>query len=147
MRELEPRTSDCKYNKLRQARTDCRFSRRTWIAFLPLQFQGFGGLSFVLSYTTYFFQVGLVEHTCRSYVSDLYELDYQLAGLANPFLGNVIVKVMQLTAQIVSFFTIEKIGRRRLLVGGGSIMTLACLVIGILGSVSIKQVPGGEYIV
>lgn len=33
--------------------------RRTWISWLPLQFQGLGGLSFVLSYTTYFFQLGM----------------------------------------------------------------------------------------
>lgn len=39
--------------------------RRTWVSWLPLQFQGLGGLSFVLSYTTYFFQ---------------------LAGVADPFL-------------------------------------------------------------
>jgi len=35
-----------------------RYRRRTWISWLPLQFQGLGGLSFVLSYTTYFFQLG-----------------------------------------------------------------------------------------
>jgi hypothetical protein len=35
--------------------------RRTWVSWLPLQFQGLGGLSFVLSYTTYFFQLAGVQ--------------------------------------------------------------------------------------
>jgi len=37
---------------------DANLRRRTWVSWLPLQFQGLGGLSFVLSYTTYFFQLG-----------------------------------------------------------------------------------------
>ena len=89
-------------------------ARRTWISWLPLQYQGLGGLSFVLSYTTYFFQ---------------------LAGMSNPFLGNVIVKTMQLSAQIVSFYNIERFGRRPLLLIGGAGMMIMNLAIAIIGSV------------
>jgi SP family general alpha glucoside:H+ symporter-like MFS transporter len=96
--------------------------RRTVISWLPLQFQGLGGLSFVLSYTTYFFQ---------------------LAGIKKPFQGNVIVKTIQLSAQIISFYNIEKFGRRPLLIIGGLGMTLGCLAIAIIGSVPHYTPPGG----
>jgi len=96
--------------------------RRTWIAWLPLQMQGLGGLSFVLSYTTYFFQ---------------------LAGVANPFLGNVIVKCIQLSAQVVSWYNIERFGRRILLLVGGGGMVIFCLAIAAVGTNPHWQPPGG----
>jgi MFS family permease len=76
----------------------------------------------VLSYTTYFFQ---------------------LAGVPNPFLGNVIVKTLQLSAQIVSFYNIEKFGRRPLLLVGGMGMMLMNLAIAIVGTIPNWQIPGG----
>jgi len=96
--------------------------RRTIVSWLPLQFQGLGGLSFVLSYTTYFFQ---------------------LAGVANPFLGNVIVKCIQLSAQVVSWYNIEKFGRRPLLLIGGAGMILMCAAIAGVGTAPNYVPPGG----
>lgn len=53
---------------------------------------------------------------------------------------------MQLTAQLISFFTIERIGRRRLLIFWGVVMTLVNLIIAILGTVRITSIPGGVLI-
>ena len=57
-----------------------------------------------------------------------------LAGVKDPFIGNVIVKTIQLTAQLVSFYNIERFGRRRLLLIGGAGMTLMNLAIAIVGT-------------
>jgi MFS family permease len=104
-----------------------------------LQFQGLGGLSFVLSYTTYFFQLGESSRLPSDSALTL------LAGVANPFLGNVIVKCIQLTAQLVSFYNIERFGRRRLLLVGGAGMTIMCLAIAIVGTP--KWTPPGGLVV
>ncbi len=53
---------------------------------------------------------------------------------------------MQLTAQIISFYTIERVGRRRLLVGCGTVMTAVCLVLGVLGCFPISDTPGGVLV-
>lgn len=71
---------------------------------------------------------------------------FQLAGLAKPFQANVIVKCIQLSAQIVSFYNIERFGRRILLILGGLGMTIACLVLGVLGTIPDWVPPGGLVI-
>ena len=56
------------------------------------------------------------------------------AGVADPFLGNVIVKCIQLTAQLISWYNIERFGRRILLLVGGGGMVVFVLAIAAVGT-------------
>jgi MFS family permease len=80
-----------------------------------LIFQQFLGIPLIFGYSTYFFS---------------------LAGLTDPFLGSLIVTLIFLTFILVSFFTVEAVGRRKSLMVGGAVMGICTLVIGILGTVS-----------
>jgi len=64
------------------------------------------------------------------------------AGVKDPFLGNVIVKCIQLTAQVISWYNIERFGRRILLLLGGGGMTVFCLSIAVVGTPNWVP-PGG----
>lgn len=87
--------------------------RRTFVACLAAVFGSFSGLSLVVGYTSYFFS---------------------LAGLKDPFLASLIIKLILNVFCIISFWTVETIGRRGSFLTGGSIMMTAMLVLGLLGA-------------
>ena len=86
--------------------------RRVIAATLPYTFQQVCGNPYIWGYTTYFFQ---------------------LAGVANPFLGSTIINCINVGTIIGSFYFIERIGRRPLVLWGTAGMILFNFVIGGLG--------------
>ncbi|ORY27114.1 general substrate transporter [Naematelia encephala] len=86
--------------------------KRCVAAAIPFSGQQFAGVPYITNYTTYFFQ---------------------LAGVSEPFLGNVIIQTITLGAVFSSFFLVEKAGRRRLLLVGLAAMAILNLLIGGLG--------------
>lgn len=90
-----------------------RCSRRTFVSWICAVFGSFCGLSLVFQYNTFFFQ---------------------LAGLADPFLASLIIKLITLVMTFASFWTVEIFGRRKSLMTGGTICAFMMLVLGVLGA-------------
>lgn len=85
---------------------------RCIVASLPFAAQQFSGVPYIFNYATYFFQLG---------------------GLADPFLGNVIINVVYIIFVVASFFLVDKIGRRPLVVYGLGALGLFNIAVGGLG--------------
>ncbi|KAF5559111.1 general substrate transporter [Fusarium phyllophilum] len=75
--------------------------KRAVISTLPFTFQNVVGVPLMFGYTTYFFQ---------------------LAGVSDPFLGNMVNQMVLVVGIIISFYTVDKVGRRTLVIGGGAAM-------------------------
>ncbi|WVQ68182.1 uncharacterized protein L199_006388 [Kwoniella botswanensis] len=97
--------------------------RRTIVSFLPLAYQQFVGLSLFFAYTTYFFQ---------------------LAGYPHPFEASLIQTCILLLFLVISFFVLDKVGRRPFLLGGGLIMSACCFCTG--GIAYMEKLPGGALV-
>ncbi|KAJ9121876.1 hypothetical protein QFC24_004458 [Naganishia onofrii] len=97
--------------------------RRTLISFIPLAFQQFLGISLIFGYSTYFFQ---------------------LAGYPKPFEASLIISSILLAFIFISFFVIDKFGRRPLLLGGGLVMAICTMSIGGIGFK--ETLPGGALV-
>jgi MFS family permease len=63
---------------------------------------------------------------------------FSLIGLDNAFQSNVIVLCVLMGGVLVSFYLVDKVGRRPLLLGGGVIMSICVLIVGIIGTQEIK---------
>ena len=85
---------------------------RTFGAGLAIGTQIIAGTPVIFTYTTYFVQT---------------------AGIGEPFLASLIVTIILLIGLIVSFFAVETLGRRTLMVGGGISCTICNFVVGITG--------------
>lgn len=59
---------------------------------------------------------------------------FQLAGLADPFLASLIIKIVTLVFTFASFWTVELLGRRISLLTGGGIAAVMMLILGLLGA-------------
>lgn len=57
----------------------------------------------------------------------------QQAGIGEPFLASMIVTIVLLVGLISSFWAVELLGRRTLMIGGGICCTVCNLIIGITG--------------
>ncbi|KAH6876392.1 general substrate transporter [Thelonectria olida] len=86
--------------------------KRAVISTLPFTFQNIVGVPLMFGYTTYFFQ---------------------LAGVDDPFLGNIVKQMVLVVGIIIAFYTVDKVGRRTLVIGGGVAMALICFIVGGLG--------------
>lgn len=100
--------------------------KRCIAASLPFSGQQFGGVPYIANYTTYFFQ---------------------LAGVENPFLGNVIIQTITLGAVFSSFFLVEKAGRRRLMLAGLAGMAGFNFLIGGLGFLKVSSKTTGGVLI
>ncbi|WVR06137.1 hypothetical protein IAU60_003167 [Kwoniella sp. DSM 27419] len=83
----------------------------------------FVGLSLFFSYTTYFFQ---------------------LAGYPKPFEASLIQSCILLASLVGSFFVMDRVGRRYLLLGGGAIMT--CCSFSVAGIAFKSVLPGAALV-
>jgi hypothetical protein len=92
--------------------------KRCIVATLPFTYQNVCGVPLMFGYTVYFFQ---------------------LAGVKDPFLGNLIKQIVLVLGIFTSFYTVDKVGRRALLIYGGAAMTLINAIVGGLGFM--KQTP------
>jgi hypothetical protein len=54
----------------------------------------------------------------------------RIAGLADPFIGGVIISVILICGIIVSFYTVEKVGRRTSVLWAGAAMAVLDIAIG-----------------
>ncbi|KAM5341255.1 hypothetical protein ACJ41O_015364 [Fusarium nematophilum] len=86
--------------------------KRAVTSTLPFTFQNIVGVPLMFGYTTYFFQ---------------------LAGVEDPFLGNIVKQMVLVVGIIISFYTVDKVGRRTLVIGGGAAMATICFIVGGLG--------------
>lgn len=86
--------------------------KRAVISTLPFTFQNIVGVPLMFGYTTYFFQ---------------------LAGVDDPFLGNIVKQMVLVVGILISFYTVDKVGRRTLVIAGGAAMAAICFVVGGLG--------------
>ena len=92
--------------------------KRCIVATLPFTFQNICGVPLMFGYTVYFFQ---------------------LAGVKDPFLGNLIKQLLLVLGILTSFYTVDKVGRRALLIYGGGAMGVINTLVGGLGFM--KQTP------
>ncbi|KAL2849592.1 general substrate transporter [Aspergillus pseudoustus] len=86
--------------------------KRAIISTLPFTFQNIVGVPLMFGYTTYFFQ---------------------LAGVDDPFLGNIVKQIVLVIGIILAFYTVDKVGRQTLVIYGGALMAIICLIVGGLG--------------
>ncbi|KAK2795993.1 hypothetical protein FQN51_009538 [Onygenales sp. PD_10] len=59
---------------------------------------------------------------------------FQQSGLENPFLISIITNVVNVAATPISFYTIERFGRRSLLIWGAAVMLVCEFIIAIVGT-------------
>lgn len=83
--------------------------KRVIISTLPFTMQNFVGTPLIFGYTTYFFQ---------------------LANIADPFLGNIIVQLVLVVGIVTGFYVVDRVGRRVLVFYGGCTMALICYIMG-----------------
>ncbi|KAH7114282.1 general substrate transporter [Dendryphion nanum] len=95
--------------------------KRTIVATLPFTFQNVCGVPLMFGYTTYFFQ---------------------LAGVADPFLGNLIKQLLLVVGICTSFYFVDKVGRRALVIWGGVAMGTICFIVGGLGFLKMNNAGG-----
>lgn len=71
---------------------------------------------------------------------------FGIAGLANAFLGSTIISVILVGGIIVSFYTVETVGRRTSVLWGGAIMAGVDFAIGGLGFAPATSTAGAVLI-
>lgn len=99
--------------------------KRSVIATLPFTMQNFVGAPLFFNYATYFFQ---------------------LARLDDPFLGNLIVQLVLVVGIVASFYLVDTVGRRTLVLGGGVFMGALCFVVGGLGFLEADKATGSALV-
>lgn len=95
--------------------------KRAVISTLPFTFQNVVGVPLMFGYTTYFFQ---------------------LAGVDDPFLGNMVKQMVLVVGIIIAFYTVDKVGRRTLVIYGGAAMATICFIVGGLGFMKQNSASG-----
>lgn len=93
--------------------------RRTLLGILAQMMQQLTGINFIFYFGTIFFQ--------------------SLGTISNPFLITLITTLVNVCSTPISFYTIEKFGRRKLLIGGAAGMIIAQFIVGIIGVTAGKE--------
>ncbi len=88
-------------------------SRRTLVGILMQMMQQLTGINFIFYFGVVFFQ--------------------NLGTISNPFLIQLITSLVNSCSTPVAFYTIERFGRRKILLVGGSCMAASQLLVGIIG--------------
>ena len=101
------------------------FKRAIAVA-LPFAAQQLCGVPYISNYTTYFFQI---------------------AGLNNPFLGNLILTLVSFTCVVISLFSIDRIGRRRPVLFALVALGFLNIIIGSLSWIKASNAAGGGSLV
>jgi Na+/melibiose symporter-like transporter len=97
--------------------------KRCIAASLPFAGQQLCGVPYIFFYNTYFFQS---------------------AGLSDPFQASVIINCIYLASIIASFFLVDKIGRRPLVIYGLAVLGVLNILIGALGFIPGESSPKGS---
>lgn len=72
---------------------------------------------------------------------------FSLVGLTNAFTANLILFCVLLFGVMVSFYLVDKVGRRPLLLGGISVMAVCVTIFGGLGFITVSPTIGNVMIV
>lgn len=99
--------------------------KRTVASALPFTFQNVCGVPLMFGYTTYFFS---------------------LAGVDDPFLATLIQQILLLVGICTSFYLVDKVGRRSLVLWGGALLAAICLVVGGLGFMEMTTSTGAAMV-
>ncbi|KAJ7060181.1 general substrate transporter [Mycena amicta] len=87
--------------------------------------QQFTGINFIFYFGTSFFQT--------------------LGTISNPFLISLVTTLVNVLSTPISFYIIERFGRRRILLVGGSLMVVCQYIVAIIGTAAPHaQTPGGN---
>jgi MFS family permease len=71
---------------------------------------------------------------------------FSLIGLNNAFTANLIVYCVLLVGVLVSFYLVDKVGRRPLLLCGCAFMSLCVFAVGGIGFTSLGQTAGNALV-
>jgi hypothetical protein len=99
--------------------------KRAVISTLPFTFQNICGVPLMFGYTTFFFQ---------------------LAGVNDPFLGNLIKQMVLVVGIVLAFYTVDVVGRRTLVIGGGALLATICFIVGGLGFMEQTPASGAALV-
>jgi len=99
--------------------------KRAFVSAIPFSFQNICGVPLMFGYTTYFFQ---------------------LAGVTDPFLGNLVKQMVLVAGIILSFYTVDVIGRRPLVLYGGVAMGVLTFLVGCLSFVQMNAASGSALV-
>lgn len=99
--------------------------KRAFVSAIPFTFQNLCGVPLFFGFTTYFFQ---------------------LAGVSDPFLGNLIKQMVLVVGIILSFYTVDIIGRRPLVMYGGVAMGVLSFLVGCLSFVKMDAASGSALV-
>ena len=88
-------------------------ARRTTLGIILQMMQQLTGINFIFYFGPIFFK--------------------QLGTISNPFLISLVTTLVNVLSTPVSFFMVEKVGRRKLLIGGAALMVIFQYIVGIIG--------------
>lgn len=71
---------------------------------------------------------------------------FSLIGLSNAFTANLIIYVVLMAGVIVSFYLVDRVGRRPLLLGGCAIMSICVFAVGGIGFQTITGSLGNALV-
>jgi hypothetical protein len=71
---------------------------------------------------------------------------FSLIGLKNTFTANLIIYCVLLAGVLASFYFVDKVGRRPLLLGGTALMSLCVFVVGGLGFMTLTDAAGNALV-
>jgi len=94
-------------------------ARRTMLGIMMQMMQQLTGINFIFYFGTVFFQ--------------------QLGTISNPFLISMVTTLVNVLSTPASFWMVEKIGRRPLLIFGAAFMVIAQFIVGIIGATAGKD--------
>lgn len=96
--------------------------RRTVLGIVMQMMQQLTGINFIFYFGTIFFQ--------------------QLGTIDNPFLISMVTTLVNVLSTPASFWMVEKIGRRTILIYGAAAMVIMQFIVGIIGATAGKDKPG-----
>ena len=71
---------------------------------------------------------------------------FSLIGLRNTFTANLIVYCVLLAGVLVSFYLVDKVGRRPLLLGGTAFMSVCVFIVGGIGFMTLTPAAGNALV-
>jgi sugar porter (SP) family MFS transporter len=93
--------------------------RRTFLGIMLQMMQQLTGINFIFYFGTVFFQ--------------------QLGTIDNPFLISMVTTLVNVLSTPISFYIVEKLGRRTILIYGAAFMVLFQFIVGIIGATAGKE--------
>jgi len=71
---------------------------------------------------------------------------FSLIGLKNTFTANLIIYCVLLAGVLVSFYLVDKVGRRPLLLGGTATMSVLVFIVGGIGFMTLTDAAGNALV-